>query len=288
MRITNQTLARQLQSGLRGRLEHLARAQQTAITGRRLRTVSDDPIDATLVMRLEAQVRDFDQYRRNGSFATTRLSAEDAAFSSVRDVLSRSRALAMSVQSDDPAEPQRQSALAAARQIRDELVALANTRVGGEYIFAGSAGTAPPFPPGQPYQGDGLVREIEINNGVRIPAGHAGEPVLGDAIRALDRLITELQSGTQASIQATLSPLDDAMTGVLTAQAQTGVWLKETKDVGVQLARQGAALLDRRDALRDADPATAVLDVQLQQTALERAYAVVGRVLEASLVNYLR
>jgi flagellar hook-associated protein 3 FlgL len=287
MRITNQTMMTQLRSGLRGRLDALARAERAAITGRRLRAVSDDPIDATLVMRLEAQVRDFDQYRRNGSFATTRLSAEDAAISSARDVLTRARQLAMSVQSDDPAEPQRQSALAAARQIRDELLSLSNTKMGGEYIFAGARGDAPAFAPDGTYQGDAVVRQIEIQANVFIAAGHAGEPAFGDALRAVDQLITELQTGTQASVQGTLAGLDGAMTGMLTAQAQTGVWLKEARDVGIQLAQQSAALLDRRDALRDVDPAEAVLELQGQQTALERAYAVVGRVLQASLVNYL-
>ncbi len=288
MRITNQTLLGQLRSGLRGRLESLARAQQTAITGRRLRTISDDPLDASIVMRLDAQVRDFDQYRRNGSFATTRLSAEDAAISSAREVMRQARQLAASVQTDDLASTERQTAISAVQQLRSQLLALANTKLGNEYLFGGTVGDVPPFTAGGAYQGSTQVREVEINSGVRISLGHAGEPVVGDALRAMDALLQQLQTGTQSQVQGTLDDLDDATTGLLTAQAQTGVWLKDAKDVGTQLATQGAALLDRRDALRDADPAAAVLAVQSEQTALERAYAVVGRVLQASLTNYLR
>ncbi len=288
MRITNQTLMGQLRSGLRGRLESLARAQQTAVTGRRLRTVSDDPLDASLVMRLDAQVRDFDQYRRNGSFATTRLSAEDAAFSSVRNVLHQARQLAASVQTDDLGSDERQTVLSAVQQLRSQLLSLGNTKIGSEYLFAGTNGDVPAFAANGAYQGSGNVRQVELNAGVFVPLGHAGDPVIGDALRAVDDLIGQLQTGTQAQVQGTLAALDDATTGVLTAQAQTGVWLKDAKDIGVQLAQQGAALLDRRDAIRDADPTAAVLAVQAEQTALERAYAVVGRVLQASLTNYLK
>src|SRR5215510_9122554 len=95
MRITNLMIQMNLTSGLRGRLTAVARASGRATTGRRINTVSDDPVDASQVMRMDSQVRDIEQFRRNGTFATTKLSTEDVAISSLREAISRARGLAL-------------------------------------------------------------------------------------------------------------------------------------------------------------------------------------------------
>ena len=47
-------------------------------------------------------------------------------------------------------------------------------------------------------------------------------------------------------------------------------------------------LEDRREQVRDVDPTEAVLKVVNTQNALERAYAVIGRVLSTDFMQFLR
>lgn len=288
MRISTQQLNRNLTSGLRGRMAAIAKAAAEASTGRRVRTLSDDPVDASQIMRMESQIRDIDQFRRNGTFATTKLTTEDVALSTVRDVLQRAKTLAMSATSTSVGDGNRITALNSVLQMKEELVALGNTRVGNEYIFGGDRSTTPPFQADGTYVGDGNTRQVVINEGVSLSLNHSGQPMFTDAIAALDNMAVQLQSGTQAQISAAIGEAESATQQVLQMQAETGTRLKDIQDTSTGLAKQTAALLDRRDTLRDVDPAESIIKVQAEQAALERAYAVVSRVLQATLTEYLR
>ncbi len=288
MRITNQMIQRSLTSGLRGRLQALERAASEAATGRRVRSISDDPIDASQMMRLEAQARDIEQYRRNGTFATTRLSAEDISLSSVLAALREAKNLAATTTGNDPTDPQRLAALSAVQQLKAQLVSLGNTRVGNEYLFGGAQTTTPPFRADGTYVGDSASRSVTVGDGVGVTVNHEGGALFGGAMAAMDDLITALQSGTQADIRTVSVDLESSTQTVMRAQAETGSRLKEIQDGGLRLARIQSFLLERRDALVSVDPAEAIVRLQQEQAALERAYATIGRVMQATLTEYLR
>ncbi len=288
MRITNLMIQNTLTSGIRGRLAAVARAASQVASGLRVQTVSDDPVDAASVLRLNSQLADIDQFRRNGTFATAQLSVEDTALSSLKDVLQQAKTLAMAATATDPNDPTRLAALATVRQLRDQVVGLGNTRSGDQYIFGGDRSTTPPFTPAGVYVGDANTSQIAINDGVNVTLTHAGQPLFTDALSSLDDLITQLQTGTPAQIQGTVTNLQNATQETLETQSETGTRLKEIQDASARLATIGARVADRRDGVQAVDPATAVVQLQNEQTALERAYAVVGRVLQTTLNDYLK
>jgi flagellar hook-associated protein 3 FlgL len=273
---------------IRDHQETLARLQEQATTGRRIRSVSDDPAAATKIMRSEAEVRDFERFRRNGMEATTRLGTEDVVLTTARALLEQARGLAVSVAGRDPADPQRQAMVTAIGQLRQELVAYGNTRVGSEYIFGGTSTTVPPFQADGTYVGDGNVRQVEVDRGVLVPTNHAGDSVFSSALQGLADLEQELQTGTQASINATVSDLRTAEDQMVQAQSETGANLQQISVASSSLARRAANLLDQRDGLRDVDPAEASIKMVMAQSALERAYAAIGKVLSTNLLDYLR
>ena len=288
MRITNLMLTANLMSGLRGRMSSIARASIQVSTGRRIQTISDDPVDASQVMRMEAQARDIDQYRRNGTFATTKLSTEDVALTSLRKVIQQAKNLAVGVKSANPSDPDRLAALNTAKALKDQMVALGNSKVGDEYIFGGDQSTTPPFQANGTYVGDTTVRSIPVNSGVTVAVNHAGQPLFTDALAAIDNMITQLQSGTPSQISASTQNLNDADQTALASQTEVGSRLQSIKNVSEQLGAQSTALLDRRDAVLNVDPAQAIVNMQQEQLALERSYSVIGRVMQASLTDYLR
>jgi flagellar hook-associated protein 3 FlgL len=288
MRITNLMIQMNLSTGLRGRLSAVARASVQATTGRRINTVSDDPVDASQIMRMDSQVRDIDQYRRNGTFATTKLSTEDVAISSLRDAISKAKTLALSTTAADPNDPIRRAALTEAYSLKDQIVALGNTRVGNQYIFGGDNSTTPPFQSNGVYVGNTNAQQVQINSGVSIATNHAGQPLFTDAIAAINELLTQLTSGTPEQINASMTSLETAAQTALGIQAEVGARLQDIQTAATQLVAQGSSLLDRRDALLNVDQATAIVQLQQEQSALERAYAVVGRVLQSNLTNYLK
>lgn len=288
MRITSLMIQMNLKSGLSGRLAALAKASTQAATGHRIQTVSDDPVSATQIMRMQSQVADMTQYQRNGTFATTKLSTEDVAISSLLNNLASARKLALTAMSADPADPSRQAALENAKQLREQMIALGNTRVGDQYIFGGDQTTTPPFTATGTYVGTANVMSITINDNVSTPVNHSGQPLFTDALSAVNDLITQLTSGSPDQIAASAGQLDAATRTAHGIQSEVGARLDDIRQQATQLASQRATLLDRRDALMNVDPAQAIIEMQQQQAALEQAYAVVGRVLQSTLTDYLR
>jgi flagellar hook-associated protein 3 FlgL len=288
MRITNLMIQKNLMSGLRYRMNAIAKASAEATTGHRVNTVSDDPVDAAQIMRMQAQVGDVQQYQRNGIYATTKLSVEDTAISSLRNTLAAAKGLAMSTTSADPNDPTRIAALNEALTLRDQLVALGNTKVGNQYIFGGDNSTTPPFQSSGTYVGDAGTQQVQITPGVTMQTAHAGQPLFTDAIAGINQLIAQLQTGTPTGIGASVVGLESAMQTALQTQSEVGSRMQIVKDAGTQLAAQSSALLDRRDALMNVDPAQAIVALQQEQGALTQAYAVIGRVLQVSLTDYLK
>jgi flagellar hook-associated protein 3 FlgL len=288
MRISTRMLQDSALRSMRGNQETLARLTEQAATGRRIRTVSDDPSAATQIMRSEAEVRDFEQFRRNGIEASTRMGAEDVVLTSARDLLKQASGLAIGVAGSDPADPQRQAMAAAIEQLRQELVAYGNTRVGNEYIFGGASSTVAPFQPDGTYVGDTVVRQVEIDRGVFTPTNHIGSSVFSNALQGLADLEQELRTGTQESINAAMNDLQTAGDQLVMAQSETGTRLQQIAATTNSLALRTANLLDQRDSLRDVDPAEAAIKVVMAQSALERAYAAIAKVMSTNLLDYLR
>ncbi len=204
MRITTRWLQQSGLISLRRGTAALARAQDEAASGRRVRTVSDDPLDAARILRLDAELRDVDRYRRNGSWANARMATEDTVLTQVRDLLDQARRIGVAAANLPAGDPGRQSAIQQIQLLKDQIVSLGNTRIGEEYLFAGAQGTSPAFLPDGTYAGDGTVRRAEADGGVLIETTDTGDRLLGDSFAALDGLSQQLATGDAAAIQSEL------------------------------------------------------------------------------------
>jgi flagellar hook-associated protein 3 FlgL len=288
MRITSQILLQNTLRGLRLNLENVDRAQQEVSTGRRIRTVSDNPNDASMLMRIDARLRQIDQYRRNATAASTRLTTEDQVLTTIRDLAARAKEVAAAGAVDDPSDPLRQTALAQVETIREQVISLGNTRIGNEYLFSGTRSTTTPFLADGTYVGGTTVRQAEIDEGMRTDVNHTGQPILTDLLDGLNAMIGELTSGTADTIQQAVGEFAKPENNLLLGQAEIGVRLRLIADVGTQLVQRSGNLQDQQEQLRDADPTESVVKAMAAQTALERAYEMAGRVLSINILDYLK
>jgi flagellar hook-associated protein 3 FlgL len=287
MRVTNQMTNNTLVRDLRSQAGALQRSQREAGSGRRVNTLSDDPVDASEIIRLEATARNLDQFRRNGRSAALRLSAEDVVLTTVRELLAEARHIAMGLDDADPADPNRQQAVRQIAALREQVVSLGNTRVGNEYIFGGAKTGGAPFLPDGTYAGDSNVRRAELDDGMIVEVNHAGSRLFSPALDELEALGAALGGSDPVAVGAALGGLAAAGNEILGAQAEVGGRLRQIAETDRHLLARTNELLDRRDGLRDIDPAEALLKVSAAQQALERAYAVTSRILQSSLLDHM-
>ena len=286
MRISDRMMQMNTMAGLRANLARLAEAQRHATSGKRIERTSDDPVDAAQAMRMDGQLSGIDQFKRNAVSATTRMSTETVVLKAARDLLDRARKLAAGVSSDDPNDPTRQAALREVGFIKQQLVSLANTSVGDERLFGGGD-TQAPFQANGVYGGGDTIHEVQIDENVTIPTSHTGH-VFDSAFASIVNLETALTSGPATGVAGAVQPLASAGQDLLATETETGARQRQVNDTVSQLGSRQQLLLDRMQAIVDADPAESMLKVQAATQALERAYAITQKTMSINLTDYLR
>jgi flagellar hook-associated protein 3 FlgL len=287
MRISREAIIRSALDGLSVNLARFRRAQDEVSSGRKVLRSSDEPLATGTALQLDSRIRLAERYLRAGAMATTRMAAEGALLASTADLASQAQDLGGSVDANSTAD-ERANALATLRAIRQQVISAGNTRVGGEYILAGTRGDQPPFAADGRYVGGDRPREIELAESIRVPMNHLGSDALGPTLVALDRLTAAVEAGDAVGADAALKDLASARTQLQRAAGEVGSWQRQVEELDVRLTRDAATLVDQKEELLSADPTESLVRMNESRLALDRAYASVSKILESSLLKFLR
>jgi flagellar hook-associated protein 3 FlgL len=167
-----------------------AESQNQIATGRKFNKPSDDPVAATRILQINQELAIRDQFKRNITSVTNRLSLEEAVLVGVGDILQRIRDI--SIQAGDGSLSQEdRTFLAEEVDIRtDEMLGLLNTKdSSGEFIFAGYKGSTQPFVDGgsggYKFQGDEGERLVQIGASTFVASRDSGKQIF-ETIEAVD------------------------------------------------------------------------------------------------------
>ncbi|MGM0434259.1 MAG: flagellar hook-associated protein FlgL [Pseudomonadota bacterium] len=156
-----------------------ARTQEQVATGKEILRPSDDPVASTRIVQLKDDLARSEQYQDTMDLTQTRLEREDGTLSSYTDALARTRELMVNAGSGSLSESDRESIAQELRQVKDQMVSLANTQgPEGEFLFAGFQGGDKPF--GEDvsgnieYRGDSGERSVQIDDGVTVKVNDNG------------------------------------------------------------------------------------------------------------------
>ena len=158
-----------------------ARAQEQISTGSRILTPADDPYGAAQILLFEQNIAALSQFTRNATSAEVRLQREESALGTASNLLQRARELVLQANNASQNSETRRFAAVEIREIRNQLVDIANSQDGrARYLFAGNRDTEPPFVltgSSVSYVGDQGERNIQIGESLFIDAGDNGSEV---------------------------------------------------------------------------------------------------------------
>ena len=120
-------------------------ALQQVSSGKRVNVPSDDPLAAAQMIGNQDQSRRADQYLQNIDTLTNQLQTADGVLSSVVQSLTQAITLGVQGSTGTLSAANRQQVAQNLLGIQSQLVQLANTSIGGSFLFAGTATTAPPY-----------------------------------------------------------------------------------------------------------------------------------------------
>jgi flagellar hook-associated protein 3 FlgL len=292
-RMTQKMMSDRALLGMQTGLDRLAKVQEQLTTGRVINRPSDDPTAATSAMRLRSSVAEQRQYARNANDAVAWLNQIDATFSSMTSQVRRARDVALQGANDGAMGPQAREALATeVDQLREGLIATANATYLGRPVFGGvTAGDLA-------YAADGTWTGIPgsvvrtVADGVKIRVDVEGPTAFGpdgdSLFDHLDALATALRAGDTPGVTAAIDALGSDSARITDTQSSVGA-----RTVRVEQAQKAAgdtelSLTSSLSEIENTDLAKATVDLQLQEVAYQAALAATARVLQPSLMDFLR
>ena len=291
-RTTNATMARSAQANLQANLSRLAKLQEQATTSAAITRPSDNPSGTADAMKVRAEIRANTQNRANISDATGWLATADQALSNTTDILRRVKDLTVTAGGAALTPADRRAIATELDGLKQDLLGQANTTYLGRSVFAGNSDAGHAFSAADyTFTGVGngpVQRRIDGDTSVRVDVDGAAVFGAGDAsvFALLDRLAADLRdggTGTQAAQE-----LDTRINAVLTVHTEVGVRHARTQAAEEKNMEQAVALETRRSGIEDLDTAQVIMDLKLQEVAYQSALAVTARVLQPTLMDFLR
>jgi flagellar hook-associated protein 3 FlgL len=292
-RVTQRMMTQQSLTGVQSGLGRLAAVQEQLTTGRRLNRPSDSPADTATAMRLRSARSESDQHVRNGEDARGWLDQLDTALQSMSVDIRRARELALAGANDGAVGRTGREALAVeVEQVRQSLLATANTTYLDRPVLGGVTAGAQAYDTAGAYVGTpGDVRRT-IAPGVDVTVNLDGRSVMGPdgagVLQDLTALAAALRSGDGAGIRAGLTAMDAAADRVGTALTDVGGRAVRVDRALAAASDTALSLATRVSDVEDVDLAEVAIEVRMREVAYQAALGATSRVLQPSLMDFLR
>ena len=178
MRISTMMVYNNLVKNLARGAERTQEIQEVITSGKRINRLSDDPVGVSKVVNYESHLNKLGQYRENITYGNSWLSMSDSVLLDMQNLVTEAKAIAIA-QSTETATPEtRAQAAVAVRNLYEQLIAFANTKLGDSYIFGGSLTNIAPFNSDGTYNGNADDILIEIMEGITGKINVAGSEFL--------------------------------------------------------------------------------------------------------------
>lgn len=292
-RVTQNMMSQRSLQGLHTSLERVARIQEQLSTGRVLNRPSDSPTDTTAAMRIRESLAEVKQFARNAADGQGWLNQIDSTLQSMVDQTRRARDLAVQGVNAGTASPTSREALALeVDQLRDSLISLANTRYLDRPVFGGvTTGNVAYDPDGQYVGAPGSV-DRTIAEGVKVRVDMDATAAFGangaNLFDDLESLSNALRSGDTAGVRAGLDALDTGMDRLTSALADVGSRANRIDRAVQRTVDDELSLRTSLSEIENVDLPKALVDLHLQETAYQAALGATARVMQPSLMDFLR
>lgn len=292
-RVTQKMLAGQSVASLQTGLERLAKVQEQLSTGRVINRPSDSPVGALSAMRFREAISTQEQYSRNADNGVGWLSTIDTSLGSMSDGVRRARELGLQGASTGSSSSAARAALAAeVDQLRESLISQANTSYLGRPVLGGVTAGSTAFDAGGAYVGTPGAVERTVGDGVRVRVDLTGTDVVGvngaSLFDDLDNLSAALVAGDSAAMRAALSSLEGRLNTIVAARATVGATQNRIEAAAQKASDAMVSLGSSLSEVENTDLPKAIVDLKLQEVAYQAALASTARVMQPSLVDFLR
>lgn len=255
--------------------EH-AKTMQQAQTGNRLERPSDDPVAAATIARLRASQSSVATYQKVIGQVRGDVALAESSLSEASQLLQQASEIAIQAGNDSYNGNDRLALAEEVAAIKDQLVALGNTKGSRGQVFGGTATETPTFDTNGNFLGNDLEQVVEVGPGqsavVNASGARAFTAVGGrDIFADLDALEAALRADDAAAIRGSIPGLDAGNSQVTRERARTGIILERLESSELVLDSYDLELTSSATAQAAIDPFATYSRLSELEQALEGA-----------------
>ncbi|KQN94656.1 flagellar hook-associated protein FlgL [Arthrobacter sp. Leaf69] len=292
-RVTNLTMSANAQRTLQTQQARLSELQDKATTLNKISRPSDDPAATAKALETRSLLAATAQYGRNIDDGNTWLTAADSALEQATNVMHRIKDLTVLAGNGSLNQSGKDAIALELEALNKDLVSVANSKHLGRNIFAGSSDAATAFSSATPpvFQGAGISpveRRISATQTVRVDAdgGAIFGSDAGSVFATVANIAAQLRSG--GDITSQLAPLETSFKNIVNGRAEIGTRQAQLERAGTVNTELEATLDAQRTGIEKADLGSVIMDLKLQETNYQVALAATARVLQPTLMDFLR
>jgi flagellar hook-associated protein 3 FlgL len=286
-RVTNRMLSDSALRGLQANLSRNAQLQEQLSSGKLLTRPSDDPAAAVSSMQLRSQQRMDAQYLSNIDNAAGRLNTADTALQAVSRAVTQAKALVVRSNNESLTGAGRDAIAAELKVIQKDIVDSYNTQWLGRPIFGGTVQGSAAIDATGTYIGNDAAVSARVARQVSVRIDVSGTAAGADE---LPGLITDLANDISAGTDTTgkQDQLDAVFQKILTAMGDVGARASQVETTKLRVDNEQLELKTRITTNEDVDLPKAILELQASQVAYQASLGAASKILQTSLMDYLR
>lgn len=297
MRLATNSVSNSIISQIQQLSQQQSKLQSQVSSGQRISQLEDDPAAAGRVLNLDSEQRALTQFSSNASRALELSQATLSSLQSIKTISDRATELG-TLGSGTQSTQQTQAYAAELDQLLEQAVQQANSKLGNDSLFAGTAVNVTPYTvtrnaqnqiTGVTYAGNMAQSSIALSSTAAVAPGADSTTTQGvaDFLNHLVALRDALQTANSAGVTTAQTGLITTEDTFVSSLAQMGAVQLRIQVNQTQQSTQAQNLSQLISGEVDADMPSTIVRLNQAQTAYQASLQSSAKIMKLSLLDYI-
>jgi flagellar hook-associated protein 3 FlgL len=300
MRITGKITSMQFLQNLQHSTNQLNKYENLLSTGQKIQKPSDDAVGVGYVMRYDTELARANEFLENANTGLGMLNTMDSLMQQASDVLNRAKTLVQQASTGTVPPEVRQQIAMEISQLREQMVQIGNSEFNGKYLFNGQKTDVPPYTSANAAneKTDPGVFRLNVSPTASVPVSITGEQIFGAAdptpgtsknvFQVLTDAYNDLNGNNQANLLKDIDRIQACADNISTQRAEIGARTNRFNLIVNRIQDQTDGLKKLRSDVDDVDMAQVITDLKTQESVQQAALSTGARLLQTSLVDFIK
>lgn len=311
LRITNSMLIRNMMGNLNKNKRRMDKLQQQYQSGKKFQLPSDNPIGVSKSLKLYTDKSRIEQYKTNLRDAIAWMYTTEDALSQIGEVMKRTFELTEKAANGTNSKDDLQAISAEMKELRNQIIQAANTTHSGRHVFTGYKTDQTLLDENGNYTIDlandeistynvGVSENIGVNtvgikvfgvgDGENYDAANVNDGDKAYVVKVFDDIIDALDADPPNTdvIRGSIDKVEDVLENSLAVRAEIGAKTNRLEMTQKRLESDNVNLTRLLSENEDADMAEIIMNFKMAESVYLASMSAGSRIIQPSLVDFLR